>query len=94
MSDIKDLINAVIEKNPVDFSETFDQIMRLKASEAIDAKRIEVAENFNESDDLLEDDKNEDDEDFDLDDEDLDLSDEDLEGIDFDDLDLDLDTEE
>lgn len=90
MSDISDLLGSTIGKNPIDFANAFDDIVREKAAAALENKRIELAksiygaENEDEFDDLEDqDDDAEDDDDIDL--EDLDIDDID---IDLDDLDL------
>lgn len=86
-----DLLGLAIDKNPVDFADQFNQIMMAKAAEAIDNKRVELAQSLysdNEDvDDFGDEDFNAemDDEDFEDDDMDLDLDDLDL---DLDDLDL------
>lgn len=87
-----DLIGLAIDKNPVDFASTFDEIIRQKQEAALEAKKIEMAQNiYGEPEDDLDDDDfdfESDDEDFDdgdVDDDDLDLDD-----LDLDDLDLDL----
>lgn len=87
-----DLLGLAIDKNPVDFADQFNQIMMAKAAEAIDNKRVELAQslysdnedvdNFGDEDfDTETDDFEDDDMDLDLDDLDLDLDDLDLEGI-------------
>lgn len=90
-----DLLGLAIDKNPVDFADQFNQIMMAKAADAVEAKRIELAqslygdqaseEDFDDVDlaaDMDDDDFADDDDlDLDLDDLDLDLDDLDLEGI-------------
>jgi hypothetical protein len=83
-----DLIGLAIDKNPVDFASTFDEIIRQKQEAALEAKKIEMAQNiYGEPEDDLDDD----DFDFESDDEDFDDGDVDDEDLDLDDLDLDLD---
>ena len=87
-----DLLGLAIDKNPVDFADTFNQIMMQKAQDAVEAKRIELAqaiygeEGEPDEDDLDIDDVGEDE--FDADDDTDDLDDDDLD-FDVDDLDLD-----
>lgn len=88
-----DLLGLAIDKNPVDFADQFNQIMMAKAADAVEVKRIELAqsiygdeasdEDFDADDnaDDTDDDFADDDMDLDLDDLDLDLDDLDLEGI-------------
>lgn len=92
-----DLLGLAVDKNPVDFADTFNQIMMQKAQDAIEAKRVELAQAiYGESEEPdLDDDVGEDE--FDLDDDDLDLDlDDDLddEDVDFDDVDDDLDLDD
>lgn len=86
-----DLIGLAIDKNPVDFATTFDEILQAKRDEALEAKKLELAQSVYGSPE-----EDVDDDDFDFDDEDFedvgdDDEDEDLEDLDLDDLDLDLD---
>lgn len=80
-----DLLGLAIDKNPVDFADTFNQIMMQKAHDAIESKRIEVAQNVYGEEPELEDDA------VDFDDDDINLDDEDELDLDLDDLDIDLD---
>lgn len=99
MTDITDLLNHAASKNPVDFADTFNQLMMQKAQEAISNHRITLAqsvyggEDQNETDDVEDEDFEFDEDDFDLedlDDEEFDdIADEDLE-----DFDLEDDTDE
>ena len=83
-----DLIGLAIDKNPVDFASTFDEIIRQKQEAALEAKKIEMAQSiYGEPEDDLDDD----DFDFESDDEDFDDGDVDDDDLDLDDLDLDLD---
>lgn len=84
-----DLIGLAIDKNPVDFASTFDEIIKQKQEAALEAKKIEMAQNiYGEP----EDDLDEDDFDFESDDEDFDDAGDDVDDdLDLDDLDLDLD---
>lgn len=83
-----DLIGLAIDKNPVDFASTFDEIIKQKQEAALEAKKIEMAQSiYGEPEDDLDDD----DFDFESDDEDFDDGDVDDEDLDLDDLDLDLD---
>ena len=88
-----DLLGLAIDKNPVDFADQFNQIMMQKAADAIENKRVELAQSLyaddNNEEDFgddyidaeMDDDFEDDDMDLDLDDLDLDLDDIDLEGI-------------
>lgn len=88
-----DLLGLAIDKSPVDFADQFNQIMMAKAADAVEAKRIELAQSLYNDDDGDEDEVDlpvdvdddddfaDDDMDLDLDDLDLDLDDLDLEGI-------------
>ena len=83
MPDTTDLLGLAIDKNPVDFADAFDAILRDKAITALENKKIELAQSiYGEADDT-DDTVDIDDIDFDDDLDDLDL--------DLDDLDLDLD---
>ena len=89
MPDTTDLLGLAIDKNPVDFADAFDAILRDKAITALENKKIELAQSIygepEDTDDF-------DDVDFDIDDlDDLDL---DLDDLDLDDLDLDSDYSE
>lgn len=95
MSNTLDLLGLAIDKNPVDFASLADQLIRQKAVEAIDNKRVELAQA------IYGDDSNEDEVDtVDTDDSDYDLDAdgdefEDDDEFDLDDLDLaDLDLED
>lgn len=44
MADIKDLINSVLEKNPVDFNSIFSEIIHERAIERLQDERISVAD--------------------------------------------------
>ena len=78
-----DLLALALDKNPVDFASAFDEIIREKTVDAIEAKKTEIAQSIYGDDSS------------DLDDDDVDVDtdgeiDDDL-GIDLDDIDLDLD---
>ena len=103
MADTTDLLGFAIEKNPVDFADTLNQMLQQKAQDAVEAHRITLAQAIHggeypveDADDDL-DDVGDDDFEFsddeldDLGDDDLDL---DLEDLDLDDLDLDDDNED
>lgn len=81
-----DLLGLAIDKNPVDFADTFNQIMMQKAHDALENKRVELAQSiYGEQDSDLDDDA------VDFDDDDMDIDDEDDLDLDLDDLDIDLD---
>jgi hypothetical protein len=95
MADTTDLLSFAVEKNPVDFADTFNQLMQQKAQDAIENHRITLAQSIYGEQDEVDDAEFEDDSDDDIDDDDFD--DEELDGLDFDDLDLedlDLDDED
>lgn len=46
MSDVSDLINAVIEKNPVEFDSIFNDLMHQRAMEALETRKLEVAQSI------------------------------------------------
>lgn len=46
MSNVSNLIIEAIEKKPYDMKGTFHQLMASKIEEALEAKKIEVAESF------------------------------------------------
>ena len=91
MPDTTDLLGFAIDKNPVDFASTFDELIRQKASIALENKKTELAQSiYGTPEEDLDDDLDLDDvdlEDFDLDDFDIDLEDLDLEDLDLDNLD-------
>ena len=101
MPDVTDLIGLSIDKNPVEFASTFDDIIRQKAAVALENKKTELAKSIygEENPDLDADDDDsvdvdtasdseEDFDDIELDDVDFD---DDLEDLNLDDLDLDID---
>jgi len=95
MPEVNDLIGLALDKNPVDFTAAVDEILRSKAMDALEAKKIELAQSIYgtpEDDDTFEDEVqayDDEDENFDIDDID-DLDDEEIDfDIDLDDIDLD-----
>ena len=85
MPDTTDLLGLAIDKNPVDFADAFNAILRDKAMEALENKKIELAQSiYGDGEDT--DDFDSEDLDFDDDLADLDL---DLDDLDLGDLDLD-----
>jgi hypothetical protein len=82
MTDTTDLIGLAIDKNPVDFADVIDTLLRQKAVDALDIKKAELANNIYgeapEENTDFEDDDTIDIGDIDLDDIDLDLDDLDL----------------
>lgn len=82
MTDTTDLIGLAIDKNPVDFADALDTLLRQKAADAIADKKIELAQSIYgedpEEDTEINDDDTVDVADLDLDDIDLDLDDLDL----------------
>lgn len=91
MADTTDLLNHAFEKNPVDFADTFNQLMQQKAQDAIEAHRVTLAQSIYGGEGVEEID-DADDVGDDADDDDFEFSDDELEDFDDeDDLDLDLD---
>lgn len=97
MSDVNDLLGFAIDKNPIDFADTFNNLLQQKQAEALEARRVELAQSMyvpadsadEDPDDVGEDEFNYTEDDFeDMDDSDLDEID--LEDLDLDDIDLDL----
>lgn len=87
MTDTTDLIGLAIDKNPVDFADAIDTILRSKAADALEAKKIELAQSIygsGETEDI----------DDGISDDDIDVDDLDLDDIDLDLDDLDLETED
>lgn len=87
MTDTTDLIGLAIDKNPVDFADAIDTILRSKAADALEAKKIELAQSIyggGETEDIGDD----------ISDDDIDVDDLDLDDIDLDLDDLDLETED
>lgn len=77
MPETNELLGLTIDKNPVDFADVFDKLMRQKTMSEIESKKIELAQSIYgepEEDDL---DDDLDDLDFDIDLEDF-LDDEDI----------------
>lgn len=91
MAEIKDLIKSIVEKNPVDFNDTFNTLMQEKAADAVLSYKEYIASNMYNVAESIEEDE-EDNEDIDLEDEDF--EDIDLDDIDFEDIDLDGDEDE
>ena len=86
MASVKDLLQNAISDNAVGFAEIFSQIMDEKIPEAIEAKRIEIAQSIYGSPSVNEDvEVNESDEEIETDDDDFDDDDQ---------LDLDLDLDD
>jgi hypothetical protein len=106
MADTTDLVGFAVEKSPVDFADTLDQLLRQKAQDRLEAHRVTLAQSIygeaepetNDDDDVDLDDVGDDE--FDFDGEDLDdLGDDDdleldLDDLDLEDLDLDDDNED
>jgi hypothetical protein len=91
MADVRDLLGLAIDSNPVEFTDTLNDILQDKALEAVAAKRVDVAQSMYDGPDETQD---EDEQDMPLpeDDDEYDL---DLDNLDLDDLDLtDLDNDE
>jgi ribonuclease E len=88
MAETTDLLGFAVEKSPVDFADTLNQLLSQKAQERVEAHRVTLAQSIysdTESDDV----EDTDDEDFDDADDDLDFDDDELEDLDDDDLDID-----
>lgn len=104
MPNAADLIALAVDKNPVDFADTFNDIIRDKAVAALENKKIEIAQSIygapedevegsDVDEDDVGDDEFEDEVDLDQDDDedDVDWDDDiiDIDDIDIDDIDLD-----
>jgi hypothetical protein len=105
MTETTDLLGFAVEKSPVDFADTLNQLLSQKAQERIEAHRVTLAQSIygedevDDADDLDDDDAQdefdfEDDDLDDLDDDDDDLDIDDLDDLDLEDLDLDDDNED
>jgi hypothetical protein len=83
MTDTTDLIGLAIDRNPVDFADALDTLLRQKAVDAIETHKVQLAQSIYgedpEENDVSDDDSDVDITDLDLDDIDLDLDDLDLE---------------
>lgn len=97
MPSTTDLLAHAVGKNPVDFADTFDTLVRQRALEALDAKKIELAHSiYGEEPDTVEDETSADDSvsSADVEFDDIDLEDLDLDDLDdiddIDDIDIDL----
>lgn len=92
MSNVTDLLGFAIDKNPTEFASTVDDILRSKATAALETMKTELAQSVYGSEEDSDDDfdlddfGDEEDSDDDFDDEDFDI---DLDDLDLDDLDLD-----
>jgi hypothetical protein len=100
MSTTLEMLGLAIDKNPVDFAAVADQLLRAKSVDALEARKIELAQSiYGMAEDEVEDDdavdtefdSPEDESDETDDAEDLDI---DLEDFDLEDLDLDIDLED
>ena len=108
MPTTNDLIGLAIDKNPVEFADTFNQLIMQKAHDRISQHKVDIAQSIYGDDEDIDGDLEEDDTDdtddgsddeFELDLDDIDLEDledlEDLDLADFADLDLnDIDLED
>lgn len=91
MPDTTDLIGFALSKNPVDFSDTVGAILQSKALDALDARRIELAQSIYGDDETLG--AEEEQPEFDFSEDELanvNAEDDDLGELDLDDLDIDL----
>lgn len=84
---ILNLMSLAIDKNPTEFFAQVDEILKVRAGEALEQKKIDIASSLYGAQEVSEDTDDEDEFDFDLDDEDLDLDDIDLDLEDLDDED-------
>ena len=90
MSDVTDLLKHAIDKSPIEFADTFDQLMQAKAVNAIENHRQMLAQSIYASDDEGPEDVDADEDDIELDDDDTeDYFDDEDDDLDLDDLDLD-----
>lgn len=67
-----DLIGQALEKNPVDFADTFSQLISQKAADAVAEKKVELAQSIYGDPETDTADDDSDDIDFDIDFDDLD----------------------
>lgn len=91
MSNINDLLNSVVDKNPIEFGNAFDDLMRERTLNAIASRKIELAQSVYGTNEDTESDEVDDEEDIEADDEsfdDIEVDDFDLDDIDLDDLDF------
>lgn len=83
MPDTTDLIGLAIDRNPVDFADALDTLLRQKAMDSIELHKVNLAQSIYgedpEENDFTNDNSDVDIDDLDLDDIDLDLDDLDLE---------------
>ena len=94
MADTTDLLSHAFEKNPVDFADSFNQLMQQKAQDAIEAHRVTLAQSIYGGEGVEQDADDTDDvaDDDDVGEDEFEFSDDELEDFgDEDDLDLDLD---
>ena len=92
MTDTTDLVGFAIEKSPVDFADTLNQLLVQKAQERVEAHRVTLAQSIYddvEPETDEEDDFEEDEDEFDFSDDELDDLDDEDDDLDLDDLDLD-----
>ena len=81
-----DLIGLAIDKNPIDFADAFDAIMKQKAVERLDDYKVDLAKTLYGEPEVDQDDQS-DEFDFDTDEtDDIDVSD--FDDIDLDDIDI------
>jgi hypothetical protein len=93
MADTTDLLGFAIEKNPVDFADTLNQMLQQKAQDAVEAHRITLAQAIHGGEDPVEEDDvdlDADDDADDVGDDDFEFSEDELDELGDDDLDLDL----
>jgi hypothetical protein len=93
MDDILNLMSHAVNKNPTEFHSELDSVLKARAAEAIEAKRIEVAQSIYGGEGPVASEDEEEEFDFDLDDLDLEEEEEEasVDDEDLDDLeDLDL----
>lgn len=101
MANITDLLDYAVEKNPVDFADTFNQLLQQRALDAIESHKESLAQSiYSEGEPDVEDDdvgdefSDEELDDLGDEDDDLDLDFDDLDLEDLEDLDLDDDSED
>lgn len=92
MSDVNDLLGFAIDKNPIDFADTFNNIIQQKQLDALEARRIELAQSmYVPADEVDEDPDDVGEDDFEYTEDDFeDMDDSELDDLDIEDLDLDL----
>lgn len=75
MTDTTELVRLTLDKNPIEFQNKLETMLGQRAMDALEAKRVEVAQSIYADPDDSADDDDQDEFDFDSDLDDLDLGD-------------------